>query len=92
MADILYTIFKCLNFIIFEEKMKKKMSPTCYSVQNSKKAEKCVFFAAGLSKLMSMTNKKMPNIISFLLYIILISTNKSPTQNLTKTAKNSLFF
>ena len=58
MADILYTIFKCLNFIIFEEKMKKKMSPTCYSVQNSKKAEKCVFFAAGLRKVIGLKNKK----------------------------------
>ena len=39
-ADIVYTIFKCLNFIIFERNLKKNIPPTRYGVQNSKKAEK----------------------------------------------------
>ena len=51
------------------------ITPTRYSVQKSKKAEKCVFFAAGLSKVISMKNKKMSNVISFILLINFISKN-----------------
>ena len=86
-ADIVYTIFKCLNFIIFERNLKKNIPPTRYGVQKSKKVEKCVFFAAGLSKVISMRNKKMSNVISCILLINFISKNYPPTQNLTKTAK-----
>ena len=45
------------------------------------------FFAAGLSKAIIMKNKKMLNVISFILIINFISKNKPPTQNLTKMAK-----
>ena len=49
------------------------MPPTRLSVPKSKKAEKCALFAAGLSKVKSMINKKMPNFISFDFHINLIS-------------------
>ena len=74
-ADIVVAIFKCLNFIIIKRKLKKKIPPTRYGVQKSKKVEKCVIFAAGLSKVISMKNKKMPNVISFILLINFISKN-----------------
>ena len=46
-ADIVDAIEKCLNFIIFEKKMKKNMPPTSLRDQTTKKAEKCVFSPQG---------------------------------------------
>ena len=74
-ADIVYAIFEYLNFINFERKLKKKIPPTRYGVQKSKKVEKCVIFAAGLSKVISMKNKKMSNVIIFIFLINFISKN-----------------
>ena len=56
-------------------------------VPKSKKSKKCIFFAAGLSKVMSMKNKKLPNFISLVLNINLLSKKLPPTQNFTKIAK-----
>ena len=63
------------------------MPPTSLRDQTAKKAEKCVFFAAGLSKVMSMKNKKLPNCIRLVLIINLLSKKLPPTQNFTKKAK-----
>ena len=46
-ADIVDAIENCLNFIIFEKKMKKKLTPTSLRDQTAKKAEKCVFSPQG---------------------------------------------
>ncbi|MEC8428112.1 MAG: hypothetical protein VXZ35_06780, partial [Pseudomonadota bacterium] len=62
-ADIVVVNFKRLNFIIIKRKLKKKVPPMRYGVQKSKKVEKCVIFPAGLSNVISMKNKKMPNVI-----------------------------
>ena len=51
------------------------MPPTRLIDPKSKKTEKCFFFAAGLSKVMSMKNKKFPNFISFVLNINLLLEN-----------------
>ena len=75
------------KFYYYEKKIEKKRFGLRVIVFKSpKKAEICVFFAAGLSKVISMKNKKMPNVISFILIINFISKNKPPTQNLTKSA------
>ena len=42
---------KCLNFCNIERKLKKMMPPTRLSDQKFKKAEKCLYFTAGLSKI-----------------------------------------
>ena len=51
------------------------MPPTRLSDPNFKKDEKWFFLAAGLSKVMSMKNKKVPNFISFVLNINLLLEN-----------------
>ena len=45
-------ILKCPNFFILQKKNEKKMMPpTRLLDQKFKKAEKCVFFAAGLKNI-----------------------------------------
>ena len=43
-ADIVYTILKCLNFIIFERKLKKKRCRLRVIVFKSRKKQKNAFF------------------------------------------------
>ena len=52
-------ILKCPIFFTLQKKLKKKMMPpTRLLDQKFKKAEKCVFFAAGLTKIIELKNKK----------------------------------
>ena len=68
-ADIDVAILKCLNFVIIEKKRRKNKPPTRLLVPKSKKAQKCVFFAAGLSKVIEPKNKKTLKSVCFLFYI-----------------------
>ena len=54
------------------------MPPTQTLCSRAKKAQKCVFFIAGLSKISGPKNKKLRNSISFLFYIH-VTSKKSTT-------------
>ena len=51
--------FQCLNYLILGKNWKKIMPPTQNSDAKFKKAEKCVFFTTGLSKIIRPKNKKV---------------------------------
>ena len=46
------------------------MPPTQNSIYRAKKAQKCTFFIAGLSKIIGLKNEELHNITSFLFHII----------------------
>ena len=54
------------------------MPPTRILGYRAKKAQKCVFFIAGLSKITRPKNKKLQNSVSFLFYIH-VTREKSTT-------------
>ena len=69
-------ILKRLNFFILQKKLKKNMPPTRLLDQKSKKAEKCVFFAAGLKNIIVLKNKKTYKSV-FCLFYISVTAKKS---------------
>ena len=54
------------------------MPPTQTLCSRAKKAQKCVFFIAGLSNIIGPKNKKLQNSVSFLFYIH-VTREKSTT-------------
>ena len=63
------------------------MPPTQTLGPRAKKAQKCVFFVAGLSKITKPKNKKLQNNVSFFL-IFMSHVKKQPsTHNFGKTQK-----
>ena len=54
------------------------MPPTQTLCSRAKKAQKCVFFIAGLSKITGPKNKKLQNSVSFIFYIH-VTSKKSTT-------------
>ena len=64
------------------------MPPTRLLDQKSKKAEKCVFFAAGFKNIIVLKNKKTYKSVFFLFYInVTAKKNQPPTQNFEKISK-----
>ena len=66
------------------------MPPTQNSDARAKKAQKCDFFIAGLSKITGPKNKKLRNSVSFLFYIHVTREKSTTYAKFEKILKNHL--
>ena len=66
------------------------MPPTQTLCSRAKKAQKCVFFIAGLSKIIGPKNKKLQNSVSFDFYIHVKCEKSTTYAKFGKNPKNHL--
>ena len=66
------------------------MPPTQTLGPRAKKAQKCDFFIAGLSKIIGPKNKKLQNNVSFLFYIHVVCKKSTAYAKFLKKLKNHL--
>ena len=66
------------------------MPPTQTLGTRAKKAQKCGFFIAGLSKITGPKNKKLQNNVSFLFYIHVTREKSTTYAKFEKNLKNHL--